>query len=136
MNNYTCPSCGGQKTTQINDREYRCEYCGHTFIPTRLRQTQTQQQISSQSSNYSQQSFQSQFSSQNAAGKNRLTAAILGIILGCIGAHHFYLGNNLKGVIYLIFCWTYIPTLLGIIEGIMLLTQSDEDFAFKPKLLF
>lgn len=136
MNNYTCPSCGGQKTTQINDREYRCEYCGHTFIPVEPRQQQAQQQFASQSPNFSQQSFQSQFSSQNAAGKNRLTAAILGLILGGLGAHHFYLGNTLKGVIYLVFCWSYIPALLGLIEGIMLLTQSDEDFAIKPKLLF
>lgn len=136
MNNYTCPSCGGQKTTQINDREYRCEYCGHTFIPVEPRQQQAQQQFASQSPNFSQQSFQSQFISQNAEGKNRMTAAILGLILGGLGAHHFYLGNTLKGVIYLVFCWSYIPALLGLIEGIMLLTQSDEDFAIKPKLLF
>lgn len=136
MNNPTCPSCGGQKSTQINEREYRCEYCGHTFVPVEPRQQQAQQQFASQSPNFSQQSFQSQFSSQNAEGKNRMTAAILGLILGGLGAHHFYLGNTLKGVIYLVFCWSYIPALLGLIEGIMLLTQSDEDFAIKPKLLF
>ena len=37
MSNKTCPSCGGQKATQINDREYRCEYCGDIFVPPQIR---------------------------------------------------------------------------------------------------
>lgn len=68
------------------------------------------------------------------AGKSKNTAGILGILLGGIGAHHFYLGNTGRGFIYLIFCWTYIPAFIGLIEGISYLVKSDADFAAKyPK---
>jgi TM2 domain-containing membrane protein YozV len=33
------------------------------------------------------------------------------------------------GILYLVFCWTYIPAVVGLIEGIVYLTQSDEKFA-------
>jgi TM2 domain-containing membrane protein YozV len=34
-------------------------------------------------------------------------------------------------VLYLLFCWTFIPALVALVEGIVLLTQSDEQFAAK-----
>jgi hypothetical protein len=32
------------------------------------------------------------------------------------------------GVLYLLFCWTFIPAVVGFIEGILYLTMSDEAF--------
>ncbi|MEI8018751.1 MAG: GYF domain-containing protein [Schlesneria sp.] len=60
--------------------------------------------------------------------KNRMTAAILALLLGGIGIHHFYLGNTLLGVIYLLFCWTFIPGIIALVEGIFLLCMSDASF--------
>ena len=60
--------------------------------------------------------------------KNRKLAAILAIALGGFGAHKFYLGKFLWGVIYLLFCWTGIPTIISLIEGILLLMESDASF--------
>lgn len=134
MCNITCPSCGGQKATQINDREYRCEYCGHTFTPVKNRPVQAPQQFVSQpnfNQSQVQHNFQSALDSGISGSKNRTTAAILGIILGGFGAHHFYLGNTGKGILYLVFFWTYIPAVVGFVEGIIYLTQSDEEFAKK-----
>ena len=31
-------------------------------------------------------------------------------------AHHFYLGHTLIGVVFALFCWTFIPLLISIIE--------------------
>lgn len=42
--------------------------------------------------------------------------------------HKFYLGKIGQGFIYLLLCWTFIPAIIAFIEGIMLLTQSDEEF--------
>lgn len=135
MSNITCPSCGGQKATQINNFEYRCEYCGHTFAPVAPQPVQAPQQFGLQSNfqqpSQSQPTFQPAFESRTYSGKNRTTAAILGIILGGFGVHHFYLGNSGKGILYLLFCWTSIPTIVGFVEGIIYLTQSDEEFASK-----
>ncbi|MFC0215540.1 TM2 domain-containing protein [Paenibacillus chartarius] len=63
--------------------------------------------------------------------KNRITAAILALLLGGLGAHKFYLGKIGLGIVYLIFCWTWIPTIIGFIEGIIYLVNSDESFALK-----
>jgi len=64
-------------------------------------------------------------------GKNRLTAALLALFLGGLGAHKFYLGENFMGVIYLLFCWTFIPAIAALVEAIIFLTMSDERFSRK-----
>ncbi|MBP9085436.1 MAG: TM2 domain-containing protein [Kofleriaceae bacterium] len=63
--------------------------------------------------------------------KNRQTAGIFALLLGGIGVHKFYLGQPGMGVLYLVFCWTAIPALIGFIEGIVLLTMTDQAFAEK-----
>ena len=65
------------------------------------------------------------------SAKSRTTAGILGILLGGIGVHKFYLGKTGFGVLYLVFCWTFIPAIIGLIEGIIYLTMSDEAFQEK-----
>jgi TM2 domain-containing membrane protein YozV len=61
--------------------------------------------------------------------KNKVAAGVLGILLGSFGAHKFYLGKIGQGILYLIFSWTGIPGIIGLIEGIIYLTKSDEEFA-------
>ncbi len=135
MSDITCPCCGGQKATPINDREYRCEYCGHTFAHVAPQPVQAPQQFVSQplfqQPSQAQPPFQSAFDSRKSSGKNRTTAAVLAIVLGGLGAHHFYLGHIGKGILYLLFCWTYIPTIVAFVEGIIYFTQSNEEFANK-----
>ena len=60
--------------------------------------------------------------------KDRKIAAVLAFFLGGLGVHKFYLGQIIWGVVYLIFCWTGIPTLISFIEGVVLLFESDESF--------
>ena len=63
--------------------------------------------------------------------KSRGTAAVLAILLGDIGAHKFYLGKPGMGILYLLFFWTTIPGIIGIVEGILYLSMGDEKFAEK-----
>lgn len=63
--------------------------------------------------------------------KSKSTAGILAILLGGFGIHKFYLGKSGMGILYLLFCWTYIPAIIGFIEGIGYFCQSDVDFARK-----
>jgi TM2 domain-containing membrane protein YozV len=60
--------------------------------------------------------------------KNKVVAGILAILLGGLGIHKFYLGKLGQGILYLIFAWTAIPSIIGLIEGILYLVQSDEEF--------
>ncbi len=66
-----------------------------------------------------------------SSDKNRVTAGVLAILLGVFGIHKFYLNRPLEGLLYLLFSWTTIPTLLGLIDGITYLSMSDADFAYK-----
>lgn len=63
--------------------------------------------------------------------KNRIVAAVLAMFLGGIGIHKFYCGKIVKGVLCILFCWTYIPSIIAFIEGLVYLTESDETFNVK-----
>jgi TM2 domain-containing membrane protein YozV len=63
--------------------------------------------------------------------KSKTAAGLLGIFLGGIGVHKFYLGRVGAGIVYILFCWTGIPSLIGLIEGIIYLCATDEDFYYK-----
>ena len=55
----------------------------------------------------------------------------IGIFLGGLGVHKFYLGEPGWGVLHILFCWTFIPAIVGFIQGIMYFGMSDEAFAAK-----
>ena len=69
-----------------------------------------------------------------AGDKSRVTAALLAIFLGGVGAHEFYLGHGKSGLIRLaigiVGLCIMIPaaSLIGLIEGIIYLTKTDEEF--------
>ena len=49
----------------------------------------------------------------NLQRRSQGTALILCLLLGAIGGHKFYLRKNIAGVLYLIFCWSFIPAILS-----------------------
>ena len=63
--------------------------------------------------------------------KSKTTAALLALLIGGIGAHHFYLGNAVMGIIYILACWTFIPAIVAFVEAIVFLTMSDDAFDAK-----
>jgi TM2 domain-containing membrane protein YozV len=60
----------------------------------------------------------------------KTVAGILGILLGGLGAHRFYLGDTKGGIIRLVISVVTCGAggVIGIIEGIMYLTKTDADF--------
>lgn len=80
---------------------------------------------------------------KGAGGDNKkMLAGILAILLGSLGVHKFILGYNKEGFIllgfsivaYILVCFVigaflaWIPGIIGLIEGIIYLTKSDEEF--------
>ena len=52
---------------------------------------------------------------------------LLALILGGIGAHKFYSGKWIQGLLYLVFMWTYVPVVLSLIDVVIaMLTRADE----------
>lgn len=64
-------------------------------------------------------------------GKSRVAAALFAFFLGGIGGHKFYLGKAGQGILFVLFFWTCIPSLIGLIEGIIFLTMTDDAFIQK-----
>jgi TM2 domain-containing membrane protein YozV len=61
-------------------------------------------------------------------GRSRSTAIFLSLALGWMGAHRFYLGHSRSGILYLIFCWTYIPLVLSVLSAFKIMGMSREEF--------
>ncbi|HSW06324.1 NINE protein [Aquabacterium sp.] len=51
---------------------------------------------------------------------------LLTFFLGGLGAHKFYTGRHWQGILYLVFCWTYIPGLVALVEFIIYCFTSSE----------
>ena len=79
----------------------------------------------------------------HASSKSKTTAGILGIVLGGVGAHNFYLGYTgkavaqlLLGILGIFFIFpTVASSVWGLIEGIMILTGKIDKDAKGGKLV-
>lgn len=60
--------------------------------------------------------------------KSKVTTILLTLFLGGLGIHKFYLGQKVKGILYLIFCWTSIPAILALIDIIKFIIWDDAKF--------
>lgn len=112
-----CPNCNAQSSGLGN----HCTSCGanlpnHSMPP---------------------QYVGSNYPAKMPAADNKLAAGICGILLGAFGVHKFILGYTTEGVTMLVislvgFALCGIPTaivsIIGLIEGIIYLTKSDEEF--------
>jgi len=63
--------------------------------------------------------------------KSRVIAGVFALLLGGIGIHKFYLDKVGLGLVYILFSWTFIPLIVGVIEGIIYLVQDDVTFSQK-----
>ncbi|WP_330204199.1 NINE protein [Cyanobacterium sp. DS4] len=66
--------------------------------------------------------------------KQKSIAAVLAFFVGGFGVHKFYLGNNFAGILYLLFFWTFIPSILAIFDFLGLLLMSEQAFNAKYNL--
>ena len=66
--------------------------------------------------------------------RSKLAAALLAFFLGGIGAHKFYMGQIGTGILFLLFCWTGIPEVIGILQGISYLVSTDANFMIRHKV--
>ena len=67
-------------------------------------------------------------------GKSKVVAGVLGILLGALGVHHYYLGSVGAGVVVLLSNCLCLGGILGLVEGILLLVMTDDEFDAKYNL--
>ena len=63
-----------------------------------------------------------------AESGKRTMCGILGILLGGFGVHRFMMGDTKGGVIRILLSLCGIGGIIGLIEGIMYLMKTDEEF--------
>jgi TM2 domain-containing membrane protein YozV len=51
---------------------------------------------------------------------NKSLAIVLALFLGGIGAHKFYQGKWIQGLIYLLFAWTFVPAIVAVVDAILI----------------
>lgn len=63
-------------------------------------------------------------------GSKKVLAGVLGILLGGLGIHRFVLGDAVGGILRIVITVVTCGagSLIGLIEGIIYLTKSDEEF--------
>ena len=59
----------------------------------------------------------------NNVKKNPTLAVVLALFLGGLGIHKFYLGQVGMGILYLLFSWTFIPSLVAFVEAFFISGQ-------------
>jgi len=119
-----CMNCGFSPTMGRNF----CQRCGNPAVPGQMACVRCGAGLVGYAS---------------AAGdKNKVAAGVLAILLGGLGVHKFYLGYTNAGAIMLAgtvggfclaflvigFLFLWIPSVIGLIEGIIYLTKSDAEF--------
>lgn len=57
---------------------------------------------------------------------NKVTYGLLAIFLGWIGVHKFYAGYTAQCILYLLFFWTCIPSIIAFVEGIVAITKKGD----------
>ena len=61
--------------------------------------------------------------------RNRRLAAALAFSVGWMGGHKLYLMRPEHALLSLLFCWTLVPALLAIAEGVTFMMMTDDEFA-------
>jgi len=129
-----CPKCGATNCEQVGPNKFECPYCGTSFneapAQPQYQQAPPQPQYQQAPPQYQQAPPQYQQAPRRHrhSDKSKTVAGLLGILLGGLGAHKFYMGQTGMGILYLLLCWTYIPEIVGFIEGIIYLCGTDEEF--------
>ena len=147
-----CSQCGAP----VRDGAINCEYCGAAIRQPVQQPTYQQpvQQHGYQQPGYQQPGYQQPVYQQpvyqqpipvqpvyvaqpynaeraNWPVKSKMVAILLAFFLGGLGIHRFYLGDSGKGLLYLLFCWTFVPSILAFVDFIVMLCSSDENFMIK-----
>ena len=58
---------------------------------------------------------------------NKVIFVLLALFLGGIGIHKFYIGQNFRGVMYLLFSWTFIPAFLAFCSALRVIFFEHAD---------
>lgn len=131
----TCKGCGAS----FIKGETLCPYCGTPLVEGAVPPGADTAREGRRREEWDFSAFQDAFRPRRSSGqtgeppplnifqserRRNLITGILAIVFGTFGLHWFYQGRRNRALTYLLFFWTGVPTVLGIIEGIGFLRRS------------
>ena len=109
-----CTKCGAPN----DDYARYCTNCQAALLPMQQYQPPAVQTVNP-----------NQMVSWEAMGADKkIPAGICAILVGGFGVHKFIMGYHTEGIVQLVLGLCGIGWIIGLIEGIIYLTKSDEDF--------
>lgn len=69
---------------------------------------------------------QPMYVANNTKAVNKVVYCLLAFFLGGIGIHKFYAGKIGTGILFILFCWTFIPTIIAFIDFIIGLCKKAD----------
>lgn len=133
MVHYHCSQCGFEFDTQQNLTDAKCPSCGGRVNPTFYDNRFQQGPQFQQQDPYTYYHRPIGVFDEGPSGKSRGVAGLFAILLGYLGVHYFYLGKISGGILCIFLCfitcgfWTF----LTVIQGILMLSMSSEEFERK-----
>lgn len=126
-----CPSCASSITVPASSiiaipppiarSVKQCAYCGETILSQATKCKHCGELVN-------------QFVQVNTRtrirgwDKSKNVAGVLALFFGGIGVHKFYMRRPGLGILYILFCWTYIPSFIALFEAIIYFCQTQEAF--------
>lgn len=124
-----CPQCGGARFKDLDENIYKCRYCGTRFLKEEKAAVPPPPPVMPYENRTNESSSGPQY--VRVGNRSRGVTILLALFLGGLGVHQFYLGHTGKGFLYLIFCWTYIPLFISLIEVLYFLLMGSQTFDYK-----
>lgn len=118
-----CPFCD----EDISARAKKCRHCGEILDVT-MRMADEARRASEKGGNVYMNAATAPLTRDYTRTKSKVAAFLLAWLLGGIGGHKFYLNRVGQGILYLLFCWTFIPAMIAFVEGIVYITMDEERF--------
>ncbi len=70
--------------------------------------------------------YQPMYVANNTKAVNRVVYCLLAFFFGGIGVHKFYAGKIGSGILYFLFCWTFVPAVVAFIELVVALCKKAD----------
>ncbi len=136
MKKRTCESCGAS----IAASAVQCKYCDSNYA-SKIKPKQQQGNATHKHYHVHYDAPTHEHTHDNPEDKeeyyakihsrSNILAGVLAILFGWLGVHKFYLGKNFQGIMYILFSATGIPWIVSIVEGIIYLRATPEEFYYK-----